>query len=62
MVLWTIYISTTEGAIKDFTIDNEQTFEEFRKLVSAKLGINYADLLLCGKQEYNSKYNSRKIY
>ena len=36
MVLWTIYASILEGDTKKFKIDNEQTFEELRKLISAK--------------------------
>ena len=63
MVLWTIYVQSMENDdIEIFTIDNEKTFGEFRKLVSVKLGIYYADLVLCGKEDYDSKYNSKKLY
>ena len=62
MVLWTIYVLQTEEAdVKEITIDSEKTFGEFRRMVSAQVGISSADLILTGQQEYDAKYNSQRL-
>ena len=59
MVLWTIYVQGTDGDVKEIEIDNCQTFRELRKQVSLLVGINFNDLLLVGKYEYNYDFNSK---
>jgi hypothetical protein len=62
MVLWTIYVLPTEEAdVKEITIDSEKTFGEFRRMVSTQVGINSADLILTGQQEYDAKFDSQKL-
>jgi hypothetical protein len=47
--------------ILDFSIDNQKTLLEFRKMVAPSLGISYADLVLVGKYQFNHTYNSKKL-
>ena len=61
MVLWTIFICTFDNEIYTIEIDNEKTFEEFRIMVSKEIGLPYEDLLLVGKDEYDNRYNSKKL-
>ena len=62
MVLWTIFIITYEdNEIYTIEIDNEKTFKEFRIMVSKEIGLPYEDLLLVGKDEYDNRYNSKKL-
>ena len=61
MVLWTIFILTTDNEIKEIQIDSNQTFGLFRSKVANAVNINSNDLLITGKEEYNASYNSKKM-
>lgn len=62
MVLWTIFVvPPEESEIKEIQIDSNQTFGVFRSKAAIALNINFNDLLLVGKEEYNSSYNSKKM-
>ena len=61
MVLWTIYVVTYIEELYEFKIDSEKTFGELKRIICEKLNISFNDLILSGKLEYNSKYNSRKL-
>ena len=63
MVLWTIFVMPIEeDEIKEVEIDSEQTFGEFRSIVSNMLpNINSNDLIFTADKEYNYEYNSKKL-
>ena len=62
MVLWTIYVlPTEESEVKAIEIDSEQKFSAFRTKVSNAINVNFNDLLITGKEEYNASFNSKKL-
>lgn len=63
MVLWTIFVSPIEeDDVKEVEIDSEQTFGEFRRIVSNILSnISSNDLIFTADKEYNYEYNSKKM-
>lgn len=62
MSKWTIFVCTIDQDILDFEIDPNSTFLDFRKMVADKIpGVNWQDLVLVSKKDYNSSYNSKKI-
>ncbi len=53
------YYDLTE--IESFEIDDQETFSSLRNKVANAFKINFNDLLIIGKAEYNYNYNSKKI-
>ena len=63
MVRWTIYVQSFENQddIISIDIDSESTFLELRKKAAFALNVNYNDLILASKVEYDNKYDSEKL-
>jgi len=63
MVRWTIYIRSFENRDDIISIDiaSESTFLELRKKAAYALNVNYNDLILASKVEYDNKYDSKKL-
>lgn len=63
MVLWTIFVQSFEDLdrVEAIEIDSEDTVSSLRSKVSQKFGVNYNDLVLTGKEEYNYSFNSRRL-
>ena len=61
MVLWTFFIfSYDDNESYTIEIDNEKSFEEFRRMVSKEIGLPY-EALLVAEKEYDYHYNSKKL-
>lgn len=63
MSKWTIHVqSIKDNDILEFEIDPNRTFLEFRKMVAEKIpNVNWQDLVLASKKDYDLNYNSKKI-
>ena len=60
--MWRLYVQRIDNdEIEEFVIDPNKTLEEFRRMVADKININVKDLLLVGREEYDYKYNLKKI-
>jgi hypothetical protein len=62
MEKWTLYVN---GYIDDslivIEIDSNRTFLEFRQQAAAELGVDWKDLVLCSKHEYDKQYNPKTL-
>lgn len=47
--------------VESFQIDDQETFSSFRNKVANAFNINFNDLLIVGRVEYNGSFNSKKI-
>ena len=56
-----ISTSNTDERIEMIEIDSNCTFLEFMKKAAAPLGLEWQDLVLSSKHEYDKQYNSKTL-
>lgn len=62
MTIWKLYVeSNTDDDIAIIEIDTNCTFLEFRKKAADAFGLNWKDLVLCIKKDYDKEYNSQTL-
>ena len=61
MDFWSIYIFSFNKDFLEIKIEPNKTLEELRKKVADSLKIDKNILILCGKEDYDYKFNQKKL-